>query len=312
MKATVSTEWLSGCSGCHVAIVDLHEKLLGLVEEVDFVRAPVLMDEKGYPKADVGVVEGAIRSAHDRECILKMRDSVTALVAFGSCAVYGGPSGLGWLYERESVMSAVYDGGPTNAGGERPDRDAPRLEDSVIPIDEVVPVDLYLPGCPPHPYFIAAGLRALLGSTDLKLTTKTVCSDCQRTMRKRHGVKLDRGAVTAEDAGLCFLSQGVVCLGSVTLNRCQAPCPASGIACTGCAGPSIDLITEPHLDLRTLVARRLSMVAGIDGEEVVRYFEQEAKTFYAYALASPVIYKKPTVEMKEWGVAATENQRAGR
>ena len=59
MKARVSTDWLSGCSGCHVAVVDLHEKLLGLIEEVDFVRIPVLMDEKDYPKADVGIVEGA-------------------------------------------------------------------------------------------------------------------------------------------------------------------------------------------------------------------------------------------------------------
>jgi F420-non-reducing hydrogenase small subunit len=67
MKARVSTEWLSGCSGCHVAIVDLHEKLLGLVEEMEFVRIPVLIDEKGYPPADVGIVEGAVRTAHQSE-----------------------------------------------------------------------------------------------------------------------------------------------------------------------------------------------------------------------------------------------------
>jgi hypothetical protein len=28
--------------------------------------------------------------------------------------------------------------------------------------------------------------------------------------------------------------------------------------------------------------------------------EQEAKTFYSYALASPVIYRKPTMEIREW------------
>ncbi len=58
MKAKVSTEWLSGCSGCHVAVVDLHEKLLNLVDSIEFVRIPVLMNEKGYPKADIGLVEG--------------------------------------------------------------------------------------------------------------------------------------------------------------------------------------------------------------------------------------------------------------
>jgi F420-non-reducing hydrogenase small subunit len=300
MKARVSTEWLSGCSGCHVAMVDLHEKLLGLVEEVDFVRVPVLMDEKGYPKADVGVVEGAVRSDHDRAALEKMRASVDKLIAFGSCAVYGGPSGLGWLHDRDSVMAAVYDDGPTNAGGERPDAEAPHLEDSVVPIDEVVEVDAYLPGCPPHPYFIAAGLRAVLGVSDLTLTSMSVCADCTRKMAKSSGVELSRGAVTADKEDLCFLSQGVVCLGSVTLNRCQAQCPRSGIACFGCGGPSLDLITEPHLDLRNMVGRRLNLLTGIPIDEVTRYFEEDAKTLYAYAVASKVIHGKPTVEMREW------------
>ena len=304
MKARVSTEWLSGCSGCHVAMVDLHEKLLGLVDEVDFVRVPVLMDEKGYPKADVGVVEGAVRSDHDRVALEKMRASVDKLIAFGSCAVYGGPSGLGWLHDRDDVMAAVYDCGPTNFGGERPDAEAPRLEDSVVPIDEVVEVDAYLPGCPPHPYFIAAGLRAVLGVSDLALTPMSVCADCDRTMSKNPGVGLHRGQVTADKANLCFLSQGVVCLGSVTLNRCQAPCPKSGVACFGCAGPSLDLITEPHLDLRGQVARRMNMLTGIPAEEVVQYFEKDAKTLYAYAVASPVVHGKPTVEMREWAGGA--------
>ncbi len=300
MKATVSTEWLSGCSGCHVAVVDLHEKLLGLVDEVDFVRVPVLMDEKGYPRATVGIVEGAVRSEHDREALEKMRASVDVLVAFGSCAVYGGPSGLGWLHRRESVMAAAYSTGPTNAPGQLPDAEAPRLEDSVVPIDEVVKVDLYLPGCPPHPYFIAAGLRALLGATDLKLTAMSVCADCNRKMRRRPGTALVKGALTADDPELCFLSQGVICLGSVSLNRCQAPCPGAGVACTGCAGPSLDLITEPHLDLRTVVARRMAMLTGVAEAEVTAYLEQDAKTYYAYALASPVMYRKPTVELRDW------------
>lgn len=301
MTATVSTEWLSGCSGCHIAIVDLHEKLVGLVEELELVRVPVLMDEKGYPEADVGIVEGAVRSEHDIAALVKMRESVKILVAFGSCAVYGGPSGLGWLHEREQVMSAVFDGGPTNAGGERPEA-VPRLEDSVVPIDEVVEVDLYLPGCPPHPYFIAAGLRGAIGASELDLTAATVCAGCHRKMVKRQGVTLLPGEITGagDDSSTCLLSQGVICLGSVTLNRCQSPCPNTGVACSGCAGPSLDIITEPHIDLRTILARRLNLLTGIAVEQVVAYLEQEAKTFYAYAVASPVIYQKPTVEMKTW------------
>ena len=300
MRATVSTEWLSGCSGCHVAVVDLHEKLLNLVEDVEFVRIPVLMDEKGYPKADVGLVEGAVRSEHDREALLRMRDSVKTLVAFGSCAVYGGPSGIGWLHEKTEMMDRVYRDGPTNVDGGLPDSDAPHLEDSVVPIDEVVPVDFYLPGCPPHPYFIGAGVRALLGASGPPIPGKSVCSDCTRKMRKAEGVELRKGAITADDAETCFLSQGVICLGSVTMNRCLSPCPQKGIACGGCAGPSLDIITEPHLDIRTQVAKRMQLLCGTDPAEVKAYFENNAKTFYAYAMASPVMYRKPTVEMREW------------
>jgi len=300
MKTKVSTEWLSGCSGCHVAVVDLHEKLVNLAAAVEFVRLPVLVDEKGYPEADVGIVEGAVRSDHDRECLLRMRESVKTLVAFGSCAVYGGPSGLGWLHGKEAVMRHAFGAGPTSVPGEMPDGDAVPLEESVVPIDEVVPVDFYLPGCPPHPFFIAGGLRALLGVSGPPLTDKTVCSECERKMRKREGVELRKGVVTAEDPELCFLSQGVICLGSVTLNRCKAPCPQVGIACSGCAGPSLDVITEPHLDLRNLVATRLERLCGIDAAETKTYIEQNATTYYAYALASPVMYRKPTVELREW------------
>lgn len=308
MRARISTEWLSGCSGCHVAVVDLHEKILNLVEDVEFVRVPVLMDEKGYPKAEVGLVEGAVRSEHDRQALLALRASVDTLVAFGSCAVYGGPSGLGWLYPQREVMEAAFIGPPTSSGEGLPPGNPPRLEASVVPIDEVVEVDLYLPGCPPHPSFIAACVKKLLTGSAPELSAKPVCASCERSMSKRPGTPLQRGAMTAPDSGLCFLSQGVVCLGSVTLNRCLAPCPAMGVACTGCGGPSLDLISEPQLDQRTQVARRMHLLTGVDEAAVVDYFEDDATTMYAYAMASPVIHTKPTVEMLAWSGRARQER----
>jgi F420-non-reducing hydrogenase small subunit len=300
MKTRISTEWLSGCSGCHVAVVDLHEKLLNLVEDVEFVRIPVLIDEKGYPEADVGIVEGAIRSEHDRHALLKMRESCKKLIAFGTCAVYGGPSGIGWLYDKDAILKKVYSETVTSAADGKLPMGAPELEQSVIPINEVVDIDFYIPGCPPHPYFIALAIKTLLGADVPDISIKTVCSACNRKMEKREGVKLQKGMSNASEEDICLLSQGVVCLGSVTLDRCQAQCPNKGVACAGCAGPSIDIITEPHLDIRTLIAKRMSMLTGIDQEEILHYIEDEAKTFYSYCLSSPSIYKKPTVEMREW------------
>ncbi len=308
MKTTISTEWLSGCSGCHVAIVDLHEKLLNFMDSAEFVRIPVLMDQKGYPPADIGLVEGAVRSEHDREALLKIRESVKTLVAFGTCAVFGGPSGLGWLHSPDSVLRCVYGQGPTNSPEQVPDKDVPALEQSVIPIDEVVKVDAYVPGCPPHPFWIAAALGAIGPSARQTLATKTVCSRCERTMKKTTGVGLKKGAVSAPKDDVCFLSQGVVCLGSVTLERCLAQCPNRGVACGGCAGPSADIITEPHLDVRTMVGKRMNLLTGIAKDEITAYIEHQAKTYYAYSLASPVMYKKPTLEIREWTGSAGSSE----
>lgn len=283
-----------------MALVDLHEKLLQLMDTMEFVRIPVLMDEKGYPSANVGIIEGAIRSDHDRKAAIALRESVKTLIAFGTCAVYGGPSGIGWLHKPDSLLDTVFRSGPTTEPATGNDETLPELEQSVVPIDEVVPVDLYLPGCPPHPYWIAQALGALHDPEQHVLEQKTVCSMCDRVMKKQSGVSLQKGAVSAPDEKTCLLSQGIVCLGSVTMQRCQSPCPNRGIACTGCAGPSFDIITEPHLDIRTMVAERMHRLTGMEKDAVCNYIEQEAKTFYAYALSSPVMYKKPTVKIKSW------------
>lgn len=305
MKPRISTEWLSGCSGCHVAVVDLHEKLVPLLDQATFVRVPVLSDEKKYPEADIGIVEGAVRSEHDREALCKLRESVTTLIAFGTCAVYGGPSGLGWLYKGDSLANDLYGSGCTATPGDKPSTDAPRLEKSVVPVDEVVPIDLYLPGCPPHPFWIALAIKSLLDPANEKpLPKKTVCSRCERKMTKGSVADLKKGSYTASDPKLCFLSQGVVCMGSVTLERCLSQCVNNGIACSGCCGPSADIVTEPYLDIRTSLAKRMSMVTGISADTVRGYIEQEARTFYSYAVASPVMYRKPTVELRQWMHAA--------
>ena len=66
----------------------------------------------------------------------------------------------------------------------------------------------------------------------------------------------------------------------------------------------MSVVTEPHLDLRSLIAKRMEKLCGADPKAVKAYFEKDAKTFYAYALASPVVHRKPTVEMREWAATA--------
>ena len=231
------------------------------------------------------------------------------MIAFGTCAVYGGPSGIGWLHTPESIFRRVYAEGPTNTPSAAPDDTVPALERSVVPIDDrVIPVDLYLPGCPPHPSWIAEAIGALHDPGRHVLEQKTVCSQCERKMKKQSGVTLQRTGVTAPDKELCLLCQGIVCLGSVTMERCKSPCPNNGVACAGCAGPSFDIIVEPHLDIRTMDARRMNLLTGIDMNEINEYLEREARTYYAYALASPVIYNKPSVKIQSWAGATAGDE----
>ena len=99
-KIKLNTEWLSVCGGCHVSIVDMHEKILNLLESIEIQRCPLLMDIKGYPEADVGIISGAIRNAHDREAAEKMRASCQRILALGTCAVYGGLPGAALAHSR--------------------------------------------------------------------------------------------------------------------------------------------------------------------------------------------------------------------
>jgi F420-non-reducing hydrogenase small subunit len=104
----------------------------------------------------------------------------------------------------------------------------------------------------------------------------------------------------APEDDICFLSQGYICLGSATLDRCLAPCPNHGIMCSGCAGPTMQILTEPNRDIRTEVADRMSRLTKIDRETVIRHIEKSAKTHYAYAMASKMIGNKPTFLIRKW------------
>ncbi|HTP24216.1 MAG TPA: hypothetical protein VMK12_00975 [Anaeromyxobacteraceae bacterium] len=299
-RVTINTEWLSGCGGCHVGIMDLHEKMLSVLGEVDIHRCPVLTDAKGYSEADIGIIEGAIRSEHDRLAALAMRKACKRIIAFGTCAVYGGLSGATLAHSREEILDSVFRHNPTTRVSEVPRAEVSVLEKSVIPLDEVIAVDLYLPGCPPHAAFIFDALISLARGRLPKAKDESVCGSCQRDMVKSEVVALKANHDGVKDEKQCLLSQGYLCLGSVTLDRCLAPCPQRGVPCTGCAGPTQQILTEPNRDLRTEIGERVGRLTKIAPEAVVKAMEASAKTHYAYSMATRMIGKKPTFLIKKW------------
>ncbi|MBT0664078.1 methyl viologen-reducing hydrogenase [Geobacter pelophilus] len=297
---TLNIEWLSDCAGCHVAIVDLHEKILTVLQSVSIQRCPVLTDIKDYPKATVGIVSGAIRTEHDRHAAEAMRKSCDLIIAMGSCAVYGGIAGAGNVHTREEIFDAVYANNKTTIPGATPKAMVSPLEATVTPLDSVIDVDLYLPGCAPHPAFIFDGLLALLEGRTPKATKETVCSRCKRAMEKTDVERILKISEGIADPDRCFLSQGYICMGSVTLDRCMSPCPQNGVTCTGCAGATMQVLTEPNRDIRTEIGERMAKLTKIPKDTIIREIERTSKSHYSYTMATSMIGEKPTFLIKKW------------
>lgn len=300
-KVPVSFEWLSGCSGCELSIVDMHEKLLKILDAIEIVRLPILADVKDYPKAKLGIITGALRTEHDVECAHKMRKTCDAILAFGVCAVYGGPQGSGYAHTLRELEESAYLTNPTTTTKFVPGEGVPKLlPEGVRPLDSEIEVDLYLPGCPPHPYFVFEALTAVIEGREPEYGAHNVCFRCNRKMEHSAQAKLRRLHEGPIDAAKCFLSQGILCMGSATMDRCLAPCPTRGAPCTGCSGPSEAVILEPYRDIRTEIADRISMMTKIPRAEILREIELRSKTWYAYAMASPVFRQKPTFLLRKW------------
>ncbi len=300
-KVRLNTEWLSGCGGCHVALVDLHEKILDILQDVEIQHCPVLTDIKDYPQADVGLVAGAVRNEHDRHAAEEMRAKCDKIIAFGTCAVYGGLTGAALAHSKEEILNKVYVDCPTTKTTTIPHGNGVSgLEKMVTPIDEVIDVDLFLPGCPPHASFIVDSLKTLIEGRTPKARSESVCARCKRTMKKTETCQIKNNHDGVPDPDTCFLSQGYVCLGSVTLDRCLAPCPNQGIMCTGCAGPTMQILTEPNHDIRTEVSDRMARLTKIDAADIQTAMEKSAKNHYAYAMATKMIGSKPTFLIKKW------------
>ncbi|MFO0876725.1 MAG: hypothetical protein U0840_05075 [Gemmataceae bacterium] len=163
-RVRVATVWLGGCSGCHMSFLDMDEWLLELAPSIDLVFSP-LMDAKKYPEnVVVCLVEGAVANEENRAMIRQVRERTQILISFGDCAVTGNVTAmrnpLGCALE---VLRPVYiEMGDLGAQIPNDHEIVPILLDRVEPVHAVVPVEYYLPGCPPPAGRIRSLLEALL------------------------------------------------------------------------------------------------------------------------------------------------------
>jgi len=289
---TIALETLASCSGCEISILDLHEEILDLLDNADIVYAPVLMDKKEIPEVDIAIVSGSVRNQENKERLEELREKSKVLISYGTCACYGGITGMADLYTSEEVTSRTYTDNPSTVSAELPSEVVPKLLSIVHAASDFAEMDGYIPGCPPKERLIGDILIPLVKDEAPNVPKKSVCADCQRQMEHVEFNKIHRRVEGDPDPEKCFLSQGYICLGSVTLGRCGALCTAAGVACHGCGGPSLDVLREPSHDIYNGVIKRIAHLSKMPEKDVEKQMYDMGHVIYGFVIGSTIMEEK--------------------
>lgn len=178
-KPKIATAHLTGCFGCHMSFLDIDERLVQLIELVDFDKSPIDDIKNFSGQCDIGIIEGGCSSDENVETLQEFRKHCNTLIAVGECALQGNIPAMRNTVPLKECLEEAFLNGVTVVDGVIPnDPDIPLLLDKVYPAHEVVKIDYFLPGCPPSADTIWEALTALLkGETDLVLPYELIRKD---------------------------------------------------------------------------------------------------------------------------------------
>jgi NAD-reducing hydrogenase small subunit len=164
-KPKIATVWLGGCSGCHMSLLDIDERILDLAKLADIVKSPIV-DGKELPEVDITLVEGSVTSDEHYNELLHIRRQSKILVSLGDCAVTTNITGMRNYFALKDVFDTAYVHAISNDNaGFVPDHPALlKLREKVLPLHEIVKVDVMIPGCPPSADTIFYVLTELLNN----------------------------------------------------------------------------------------------------------------------------------------------------
>jgi len=262
MPVKIASEWLNSCSGCEISILDMGDRLLDVLALVEFVHLPALIDHKYFgqlgdqehihiPEATVGIISGGIRNQEHMEVAEEMRKKCQLIIALGTCATHGGIPALCNSYTTSEIMETYYSTVTTDQKSEVPRDGLPSLLDACYALDEKIKVDIYLPGCPPHPDQIFSALTGLLKGESIEQTGHSVCDTCPTIREGKGQIKSLKRFLHSPDYNhqenkldkmRCLLEQGFLCMGPVTRAGCGGNgilprCISARVPCRGCYGP---------------------------------------------------------------------------
>ncbi|MBC7335497.1 MAG: oxidoreductase [Clostridia bacterium] len=244
-KPKIAVYKLSSCAGCQLEFLNLEPVLLDVVGALDISYFVMAKRDNAPGPYDIGFVEGAVTCGEEIAKLKAARRDCKTLVALGSCACFGGlPSIKNWEPQREveaRVYSELWAIHSTKAYG----------------IDQYVPVDAYLRGCPIDKGELVELIKNCLLGAAPAWRFPAVCTECK--------IK----------ENVCLLIyENKPCMGPVTAAGCGALCPTYGKPCEGCRGPAHDA-NAPSL-------ARIFGDLGLNAADVTRYFRKYAGTTPAF------------------------------
>ena len=313
-KLKLGLYWAASCGGCDVAVLDVNEKILDVAEMADIVFWPIALDfkyhhVKAMPDKDIDIClfNGAVRSSEQESIAKLLRAKSKTMVAFGSCACFGGIPALANFATRADIMERAYIEAPSN---DNPDKvlpqiktqvaegelELPELYDTVLTLAQVVDVEYFVPGCPPPVPLILKVVEAIATNNlpppgAVIASDKTLCDECDRKKEEKKISKIYRPHEIDPDPERCLLEQGILCMGPATRGGCGALCIKVNMPCRGCFGPPAGVVDQG--------AKMVSAVASIyqaNGEEdiaqMVRDIVDPAGTFYRFGLSDSMLRRK--------------------
>jgi len=232
----------SCCEGCQLMVLNCEPELLDIVGAIDIVNFREAISDRGEDY-DIAFIEGSIITPHDVKRIKGIREKAKVLVALGACAHTGGLNKLRNFQDTEEAKKAVY--------GD----DAKYFEvlPKVMAVNEVVPVDLAIPGCPINRFEFISIVKQVLAGARPSLPNYPVCVECKYNENE------------------CLMIKGTICLGPITLAGCNSRCLNSQWPCTGCRG----LVQNPHLEADQITLSK----AGLTVQDILRRY----RLFYGYS-----------------------------
>ncbi len=171
-KQKLATVWLDGCSGCHMSFLDIDERILDVAAVADLVYSPLVDAKEFPPDVDITLIEGAVSSEEDYHKIQMVRARTRILVSLGDCAVTANVPAMRNRFKVDAVLNRAYfENAQLNQ--QIPVEVIPPLRKQTIPVHQVVPVDVFIPGCPPSADIIFYALTELLAGRTPELRGKT-------------------------------------------------------------------------------------------------------------------------------------------